>query len=104
VSVPFASKTITKPHYWRTRKNPFEKVWPDVLQWLQSEPDTTAKLLFERLQKDHPGEFTDGQLRTLQRRVQEWRQIMAKQLVYSCLDKNIGQAIVAPIGVDAGCN
>lgn len=101
---PTHQKTITKPHYWRTRKNPFEKVWPDVLQWLQSEPDTTAKLLFERLQKDHPGKFTDGQLRTLQRRVQEWRQIMAKQLVYSCLDKNIGQAVVAPIGVDAGCN
>lgn len=57
-----------------------------MLRWLQSEPDITAKDLFNRLKNDHPGNFTDGQLRTMQRRVKEWRQIMAKELVYSCLD------------------
>ncbi len=71
---------------WRTRKDSFKEVWPDVLRWLQSEPDITAKDLFNRLKNDHPGNFTDGQLRTMQRRVKEWRQIMAKELVYSCLD------------------
>ena len=35
-----------------------------------------------------PCEFADGQLRTLQRRVKEWRQIMARDLVYGCLDEN----------------
>lgn len=34
----------------------------------------------------HPGQFADGQLRTLQRRVGEWRQVMAKKLIYGCLD------------------
>jgi len=32
-----------------------------------------AKTLFEALQREHPGEFADGQLRTLQRRIKRWR-------------------------------
>ena len=39
-----------KKHYWRTRKDPFESVWTDVLLWLQEAPETTAKVLFRRLQ------------------------------------------------------
>jgi len=75
-------------HYWRTRKDPFEHNWPDLLKWLQADPDATAKMLFQRLQQEHPGQFPDGQLRTLQRRVKAWRCIMAKNLVYSCLSCN----------------
>jgi len=78
----------TKPHNWRTRKDPFENVWHDVLRWLQSDPDITAKDLFERIQYENPGRFPNGQLRTLQRRVKEWRQIMARKLVYTCMKEN----------------
>ena len=78
----------SKPRHWRTRKDPFEAVWYDVLYWLQQEPDVTAKALFERLQDEYPGHFPDGQLRTLQRRVREWRTIMARKLVYACIDGN----------------
>ncbi len=85
---------------WRTRKDSFKEVWPDVLHWLQSEPDTTAKDLFKRLQDNHPGSFTDGQLRTMQRRVKEWRQIMAKELVYSCVDGNTECDKIVPIGAN----
>jgi len=67
--------------HWRTRKDPFEAVWLEVLQWLQHDSDETAKGLFERLLDKYPGRFTDGQLRTLPRRVREWRQVMARQLV-----------------------
>jgi len=28
----------TKPRYWRTRKDPFETVWYEVLRWLQESP------------------------------------------------------------------
>ena len=35
-----------------------------------------------RLQEEHPGIFPDGQLRTLQRRVREWRAAAAKRLVF----------------------
>jgi hypothetical protein len=74
-----------KPRYWRTRKDPFESVWVDVLGWLQCDPDATAKDLFKRLQREHPGRFLDGQLRTLQRRVKEWRQVMARKLIHACM-------------------
>ena len=72
-----------------------------MLCWLQNEPDITAKELFERLQVQNPGAFADGQLRTLQRRVREWRQIMAKKLVYSCLDLNSEGDEIVPIGVNS---
>ena len=101
---PTHRRKPAKPHYWRTVKDPFEAVWPEVLGWLQCEPDATAKGLFERLQGMRPGEFADGQLRTLQRRVKEWRQIMARDLVYGCLDgdEEASRAVVvgdAPVPV-----
>jgi hypothetical protein len=74
--------------YWRTRKDPFEGVWAEVLLWLESEPDRTAKELFERLQAEHPGVFRDGQLRTLQRRVKEWRRAAARRLVFTATRSN----------------
>jgi hypothetical protein len=46
----------------------------------------TAKTPFERLQSDYPGTFADGQLRTLQRRVKEWRAVMARELIHATLD------------------
>ncbi|MEX1027797.1 MAG: hypothetical protein WD049_07295 [Candidatus Paceibacterota bacterium] len=64
-----------QPRYWRTRKDPFAGVWSEILLWLQDEPDASAKLLFERLRKKHPEhDFPPGQLRTLQRRIRQWRQ------------------------------
>lgn len=83
---PTHRKTPAKTRHWRTRKDPFESVWLDVLQWLQSDPDKTAKELFERLRAEHAGRFKDGQLRTLQRRVREWRHLMARQLVHACIN------------------
>ncbi len=66
---------------WRTRLDPFEKVWPLVEQWLNEQPDTTAKDLFHRLQAQLSEPFQPGQLRTLQRRVKQWRGEIARQLV-----------------------
>jgi len=65
----------------RARKDPFEQVWPDVLVWLDADPDTTAKALMERLLAEHPDCFHGGQLRTLQRRVQAWRRERASALL-----------------------
>ncbi|MBU4175404.1 MAG: DDE-type integrase/transposase/recombinase [Actinobacteria bacterium] len=83
---PTHRKAQEKPRYWRTRKDPFEGVWPEILGWLQENPDVTAKLLFDRLMSEYPGKFESGQLRTLQRRVKEWRHIMARELVFACSD------------------
>jgi len=89
-----------KAHWWRTRKDPFESVWPDILLWLQDTPDATAKELFERLQKEQPGYFPNGQLRTLQRRVRSWRHVMAKGLVYAGLDAPFFSADLTQMGLD----
>ena len=49
----------------------------------RAEPDVTSKALMARLQAEHPDRFSAAQLRTIQRRVKEWRGIMAKELVYA---------------------
>jgi len=60
-------------HRWRTRPDPFAEVWERVRQQLTDSPGLEAKTLFEALQREGPGGFADGQLRTLQRRVKTWR-------------------------------
>lgn len=78
---PTHRKRPSSVRTWRTRVDPYKEVWADVQKWLEESPDITSKALFNRLQVKHPGEFASGQLRTLQRRVREWRQAMAKQLL-----------------------
>jgi Integrase core domain len=89
-----------QPRDWRTRKDPFEAVWPEILLWLQENPDTTAKALLERLDKKYPGQFPEGQLRTLQRRVRDWRRLMARNLVHGCQD-GAGAGETPVIGANA---
>ena len=74
---------VQAPRHWRTRKDPFEGVWTDVLAWLQAEPDATGTALMARLQPEHQDRLREAQLRTLQRRLKEWRGIMVKELVYA---------------------
>jgi len=78
---PTHRKKTESPRNWRTRQDPFEEVWPRVEAWLQASPDATAKALLERLEREQAGRFTRGQLRTLQRRVKEWRGAMAAALI-----------------------
>ncbi len=93
------------PRHWRTRKDPFDGVWGDVLVWLQAEPDATGKGLMARLQSEHPDRFTEAQLRTLQRRVKEWRGIMAKNLVYASSNAGSAEPAGLPelVGADSRC-
>jgi hypothetical protein len=58
---------------WRTRPDPFEQVWEQMRQQMDANPGLEAKTLFEALQRKCPGEFADGQLRTLQRHIKRWR-------------------------------
>src|SRR4051794_6142102 len=64
---------VRMEHTWRTREDPFEGVWAWVEEQLAQNPRLEAKTLFAALQRLHPGRFPDGQLRTLQRRVKQWR-------------------------------
>ena len=84
---PTHKARVRPPRHWRTRKDPFEGVWCDVLLWLQKDPDSNAKDLLAKLREAYPGRFSDAHLRTLQRRVKDWRGVMAKKLVYAASDE-----------------
>ena len=61
------------PRDYRTREDPFVCVWDEVKGLLEKDPGLEALTLFDDLQVRYHGQFTDGQLRTLQRRVKHWR-------------------------------
>ncbi len=58
---------------YRTRPDPFVEVWSEVEALLDQASGWEAKTLFEELQRRYPGRFAAGQLRTLQRRIKQWR-------------------------------
>ena len=64
---------VSKKHSWRTREDSFAEIWEEVRSKLDVNSGLQAKTLFKDLQRRHPGQYQDGQLRTLQRRVKQWR-------------------------------
>lgn len=78
-------------HTWRTREDPFEDVWDDVVEKLQIFHKLEAKTIFNYLQLQFPGKYQDGQLRTLQRKVKIWRATEGpSKEVYFCQDHHPG--------------
>ena len=59
--------------HWRTRHDGFAEVWSEIQEQLRTNPGLEAKTIFAALQRQYPERFADGQLRTLQRRVKQWR-------------------------------
>ena len=64
---------LKQPRAYRTRMDPFEADWNELEKMLRDAPELEAKTLFEWLCEREPGKYQEGQLRTLQRRVNEWR-------------------------------
>ncbi|MGB6065309.1 MAG: IS21 family transposase [Desulfomonilaceae bacterium] len=65
---------IRSAHEWRTRLDPFADLWDGEIEpILRDNPGLEAKALFESFQEKYPSRFSDGQLRTMQRRFREWR-------------------------------
>lgn len=62
-----------KPHNWKTRNNPFEGVWDEIKELLQTNPGLQAKTIFDYLCKKYPEKFSEGQLRTLQRHIKTYK-------------------------------
>jgi len=71
-----------KPKRQRRRPDPFVTVTAELREWFEAEPWLTSREFFERLQAAHPGNYPDGQLRTLQRRLKEWRRENAINMVF----------------------
>jgi len=63
----------TPDRSWRTRADPFAEVWKEVEEQIKAEAGLEAKTIFADLQRRYPGQFADGQLRTLQRHLKRWR-------------------------------
>lgn len=58
---------------YRTRPDPFSAVWPEIEALLEQAPGLEAVTIFELLRGRPELSFSDGQLRTLQRRIRRWR-------------------------------
>jgi len=87
---------LKQQHAWRTREDPFEDVWDDIKSMLECNPGLEAKTIFEYLQRKCSGEFADGQLRTLQRRIKIWRAVEgpSKEVFFTQIHKpgELGQS------------
>jgi hypothetical protein len=74
-ALPSGSK---KPRSWRTRPDPFAEVWAaeiEPLLWADERGVLQATTLLELLDERYPGRFQGGQVRTLQRRIRDWRAV-----------------------------
>jgi hypothetical protein len=74
---PLPSQT-KKPRAWRTRKDPFGEVWDtDVVPLLKADTkrELTARTVLGELTEKHPGALGEEHLRSLQRRIRDWRAI-----------------------------
>lgn len=58
---------------WKTREDPFKEDWALVHEMLRDAPELEGKALFEWLCEQPGRSYEEGQLRTFQRRVREWR-------------------------------
>jgi hypothetical protein len=63
----------SKPHTWRTRRDPFETVNNEILLAVQLAPNIQANQLMAELQVRHPGMFKGNEVRTLRRRLKDLR-------------------------------
>ena len=72
---PLPSET-GQERWWRTRTDPFDGVWEEEIEpLLQGEAAgrLRATTIIEWLEEKFPGRFSATQLRTMQRRLQDWR-------------------------------
>ncbi|WP_390517725.1 IS21 family transposase [Halioxenophilus aromaticivorans] len=59
---------------WRTREDPLNAVWSTELEvLLEREPSLTGTTLLEYLEEHYPEHYDQRVLRTLQRRVKQWK-------------------------------
>jgi len=59
---------------WRTREDPLAAVWStELVALLEREPSLTGTTLLEYLEEQYPGHYDQKILRTLQRRIKQWK-------------------------------
>lgn len=95
---------------WRTREDPFQEAWDIVKPFLETNEGLEAKTLFQYLQREYPGRYSDGQLRTFQRRIKNWRAVEgpAREVYFPQIHKpgKLSQSDfthMSDLGVTLGC-
>ena len=78
---PTARKKLAAKRGLR-RPDPLAAVTDTLRGWFEAEPFRTSRELLERLTAEHPETFTPGQIRTVQRRLKDWRSDVAHKLVF----------------------
>ena len=71
--VPSATK---QPRWWRTRTDPFSESWEkEIVPLLEKDEEgiLEARTILGVLEESRPGRYGESQLRTLQRRMRQWR-------------------------------
>jgi hypothetical protein len=93
------AKRSLGPRTYRTRQDPFEAVNDELHERFLAAPELTAKMLLTELQQRQPAEYPDRLLRTLQRRVNEWRKrtILAFDDRLVTEDLIVGQSLPVPL-------
>jgi len=64
---------MQRSHTWRTRHDAFTEDWNEIASMLENAPGLEANTLMNYLIRKSPDKYKQGQLRTLQRRVRDWR-------------------------------
>lgn len=72
---------LKQPRSYRTREDAFTEDWGEVEKMLEEAPGLEGKAVFEWLQEQKPGKYQEGQLRTFQRRVSNWRALKGRQVL-----------------------
>jgi hypothetical protein len=75
---------IKQAHMWRTRQDPYCEAWDWGREHLEANPGFEAKTLLDEFQRQHPGRYADGRLRTQQRRIKTWPALegLAKEIFF----------------------
>jgi len=64
---------LKKERKWRTRTSDIEEVWCEAEALLKLAPKLNAPIILTHLKEKHPEKITEAHLRSLQRRIQQWR-------------------------------
>lgn len=84
---------LKEPRSYRTRADPFAEDWSRIEAMLNESNELEAKALFEWLCEQRPGKYSAGQLRTLQRRVTNWRALNQPQMAILDQCRAAGEAL-----------
>jgi hypothetical protein len=79
----------------RRRPDPLADVTDQLKAWFIEEPWRTGRELLEKLQTEEPGNYPEGLLRTVQRRLKGWRTEQARALAFSGIPSSPDEGMAA---------